>query len=109
MKMKLTGVDPTVHNPQGKQVTPVLLEELPTWIRVARRGRDFSTAAQEAGVAEATLRRAEAGTDLSLRTVQELAAWMNVYVVVGPNGRPPEELEEEDVPIELEDEAESVH
>lgn len=114
-KMKLTGVDATALNPNGKQVTPVRLEDLPLWISVGRRGRRFGVAAEEVGLAEITLRRAEAGTDLSLETVQKLAGWLNVYVVVPPMGLAPDDAlegapEETDVPEpEGEDPAEEGH
>lgn len=63
----------------------VTLRELPTLIRMARRGRTFEEAGAEAELDATTLRKAEAGVDVSLQSVKKIAWWTKHGITVEPD------------------------
>lgn len=67
------------------------LEKLPFIVEVARRGRAYNVAAEEAGISETALRRVEAGEAVTIRTIRKVVDWTAVSVTIHPRDSEAEE------------------
>jgi transcriptional regulator with XRE-family HTH domain len=91
-----------IETTNGRTRPTVTLAELPGIVRIARRGRPFHEVAAECGLAGNTIAGLEAGDSVGMRTLQKIANWIQVDVLiearqpeVGESVAPLEGLEEE--------------
>lgn len=83
----------------------VALEDLPTLVRIARRGRPAEAIEAETCLSHATLRRAERGDLVDIRTIMKIADWTSHAIVVRPGDLKFFELFGQEEELGLEDSA----